>query len=110
MNQKALEIISTMFCKKKFINVAELTEKYSQKELNVLIQTSNIISELISKGAKENILAENFGSNTNAFIFKAFVETQKILFNRAVLYNQGAIAFGFRTIENGITESILHQN
>ena len=102
--------INTMFVKRKFKNVGELTATYDQKELKMLIETSEHFIALINEGARQGILAKHFGSITNALLYKAFVESQNIFLKRALLYNEGALVFGFRSMENNICEGILYQN
>ena len=111
MNEDAIRTITIMFNKRRFVNVGELTALYNQKELKVLRDTSKRMIELIKLGAKEvGMLVENFGSVINAIMFKSFIESQFIFLNRALLYNEGALVFGFKTLENSINEGILYQN
>jgi hypothetical protein len=110
LNEDALDIIINLFNSKKFMNVAKLTTTYNKREIDVLITTSNGMIQIIELGAKEGILNKHFNSVSEALMFKMWLEGQKMLFNRAVLNNENAEIFTFRTLENGICESILHQN
>jgi len=110
LNNDAIIILTTMFNKRKFMNVGELTATYNQKEIKVLRDNGIQMVHLIDLGASQGILAENFGSIPNAIMFKSFIESQTIFLNRALLYNEGALVFGFKTLENSINEGILYQN
>ena len=110
VEQRAEHEINKMFVNKKFKNVAELTATYNQKEIKKLIEVSLNFIALINEGARHGILEKHFGSVTKALFFKAFVESQTIFLKRALLYNEGALVFGFKSIENNICEGILYQN
>lgn len=107
---EATKEITKMFHERKFMNVAKLVTTYNQKQIKKLIDTSLYIISLINMGAEAGLLDEHFESEDKAFVFKSFIESQNMFFIRALLHNEGALIFSFKTIENKITESVIYLN
>ena len=109
-DERAVEILMVNFSDNKLMNIAELTTKYSKKELVVLLSACvGTVSEM-ARAERDGNLLEFFPSRMFALNYASYLTLQAEMIDNALTDLKNANTFHINTIEGVTIKSEMFLN